>query len=202
MVNLDFNQVEAVAPSGNFGVIPKGTVARAVLKVKWNDHPIDGADACLFKAKTGSVFMEFEWTVISGQFAGRKIWDKKYFTDNTTARSRGMILRIIEDNYAINPKDDSPEVRVVRKLKRIGDLDGFEACVLIGVSEGSLKDDGTKYEDRNDIIAVLNTSDRGYIRRETPPKAIPSSPSPSVEGANVPTGNPIADSIEDDPIPF
>mgnify|MGYP003122855873 FL=1 len=210
MVNLNFNEVSDVVRIKR-ELIPHGTVARAVMKIIYNPIPIPNEDPAVHKAPaTGSVYTKFEWTIIDGAYAGRRIWDTKWWTAKTEARTMGMILRIIEDNYALNSKDESPEVQAVRKLKALSDIDGFEACIVIAKNEGSLKDNGEKYPDENAVLTVLNNSGRDYIPRKSPPKAIPSTPQPMVEGSDLMNSPSTtwevkatpADQIQDDPIPF
>ena len=205
MVNLNFNEVSDVVRMPK-ELIPHGTVARAVLKVIFNPVPLPDNDPAVHKTPTtGSEYTKFEWTIIDGQYAGRRVWDTMWWTAKTEARTMGMILRIIEDNYALNSKDESPEVQAVRKLNALSDIDGFEACVVIAKNEGSTKDTGGKYPDENAILTVLNNSGRDYIPRKSPPKTIPSNPKPVAEGAEMPavpqTPAEALDAL-DDAIPF
>ena len=203
MINLDFNNVSDPVVI-NKEPIPHGTVARAICKIKLNPNPIPAEDPAVFKTpNTGSNYTEFEWTIIDGQYAGRKFWDTMWWTEKTEKRTMGMILRIIEDNYALNSKDDSPEVQACRQLKALSDIDGFEACVVIALNKGDINEKtGEKYADKNALLTVLNNSGRDYIQRKSPPKPMPAvkhiPQPPSIEGAELSP----ADQIIDDDIPF
>jgi len=203
MINLNLNEV-ADAVKIVKEPIPHKHVARAVLKIKYNPNPIPNEDPAIYKTpNTGSLYTEFEWTLIDTQYAGRKFWDTMWWTQATIPRTRGLLLRIVEDNYAINSKDESPEVLAVRDLKSLSEIDGFEACVVIALNEGSINEKtGEKYSPRNALLTVINTQSIDYIQRKSPPKPIPTiqhTPQPpSIEGAELSP----ADQIVDDEIPF
>ena len=208
MINLDFNNV-ADPVVINKEPIPHNTVARAICKIKLNPNPIPSDDPAVFKTpNTGSIYTEFEWTIIDGQYAGRKFWDQMFWTEKTEKRTMGMILRIIEDNYALNSKDDSPEVQACRQLKSLSDIDGFEACVIIALNKGQInKQTGENYPDKNALLTVLNNAGKDYIQRKSPPKPMPAvkhiPQPPSIEGADVYPNLPNHNADEfDDEIPI
>ena len=116
--------------------------------------------------------MELCWTIIDGEYAGRRIWVKWYWTEKTVQLTKAKIRRLIEENYGLNPDDTSPESVNARNLKHLSMIDQMEGCLRFGIEKGQKKADGTFYKDKNSVF-VMTMKDRGFIQRKSLPKPMP-----------------------------
>jgi hypothetical protein len=68
---MNFNDAEQQT---EFGLIPNNTIAKAVLTIRAGN---DFSDPFLTRSKNGeSTFLNCEFTILEGQFARRKVFDK------------------------------------------------------------------------------------------------------------------------------
>lgn len=167
---LNLNDIPAQENTREYGLIPEGTVARAIITLKPGDMPIpDYGHGNWFKASNSSraKWMELEFTVIGGQFDRRKFWDR-IFVDGDKVGSSGMpqakeiglrtLRSIIDSANGLNPSDTSPEAQQRRTINGVGDLNGMEICAKIGVKKGT-----NGYSDSNRLMVAMTPKDNGYI---------------------------------------
>ena len=168
MLNLNNAQV-GEAPT-EFSLIPKGTIARAVIIVKMGDIEIpEFGPGTWFKQSQSSKakWMELEFTVIGGEFDRRKFWDR-IFVDGEKMGESGMpmakeiglqtLRQIIESANGIDPTDMSEAAQQRRNISGIMDLNGMEICAKIGVKIGT-----NGYSDSNKLMAAMTPNQTGYI---------------------------------------
>ncbi len=67
-----------IAESTNYNLMPKGTLAKVIMNIKpggYNDQQQGWLGGYATKNDvTGSVYLNCEFTVLAGEYAGRKIW--------------------------------------------------------------------------------------------------------------------------------
>tara|TARA_X000001382_G_C3175047_1_gene180805 strand:+ start:2220 stop:2798 length:579 start_codon:yes stop_codon:yes gene_type:complete len=172
VINFDLNEVEPVteAPRREFGIIPHDTIVRGIINIKRGNNVEE--DPCLTKYSSGSVGLEVMWKICDAEdhnMLGQAVWGKFFFTEKTSQRSLGNILRIIEDHYNIAPDDTSEVAKSKRDITKTGlvALEGLEACIRVEVEESE------GYPDKNMVWTVLSKKDKGYRAKggSTAPKA-------------------------------
>lgn len=168
---LNLNQV----PEGEareYGLIPAGTVVRAIMNVKPGDVSLpEYGPGNFFKAarETRAKWMEIEFTVVGGPFDRRKFWDK-IFVDGDKIGKSGMpeakeiglrtLKAIIDSASGLKPDDMSPEAQQARNIPGVGALSGMEICAKVGIKKGS-----NGYADTNKLMVAMNPKDNGYLPR-------------------------------------
>jgi hypothetical protein len=169
---LNLNDVPESQNSNDYGLIPAGTIVRAIITVKPGDMPIpDYGHGNWFKASNTSraKWMELEFTIIGGQYDRRKFWDR-IFVDGDKIGKSGMpeakeiglrtLRAIIDSANGLHPTDVSPEAQQRRTINGVGDLNGMEICAKIGVKKGT-----NGYSDSNRLTVAMTPKDTGYIPR-------------------------------------
>ena len=167
---LDFNKIESDSRSGDFQLIPANTISRAVLTLQGGDTEISefGRGTYFLKSQSSKAkWLPLEFTLIGGQYDGRKVWhrlfvdgDKLNEKNIPIAKDIGLKLMraIIESARNIAPDDMSEGAQAKRQLNSIDELKGMELCIKIGIEEGT-----NGYEDKNRLIAPLTINQKGYI---------------------------------------
>lgn len=149
MFDFNFNNVPEVE------LIPAGTVVKARLNLRPGDSD---KDQYLKKAKTGSLYLDCEFTVIEGEYAKRKIYHKIGIEGNDVwvAASRRFIKNILESAKGISKNDKSPEAEKARQITYFSDLDGLDVLIKVGVETGG------EYADKNRIVSVITAENPIY----------------------------------------
>lgn len=165
MAVWNLNNAEQSQPKGD--LIPDKTVARAILTIR----PGGAGDGGWLKlSRGGEQMIDAEFTIVSGPYAKRKVWNYMMVTGNETAVKITMstLRAIVEGNGEILPTDQSPAAQAARNVL-IDQLNGMECCVLIGVEPAK---DG--YEAKNKITAVIAPGQSRYLKRgEIPVETTP-----------------------------
>ena len=169
---LDFNTAEK--QRGQFDLMPDGTVAPVILKMR---------EVKLTKAKDAKM-LDCEFIITDGEFAKRKVWGLMMFEGNgtdghktavniTLSRIRGML----ESAYGVDPIDDSPAALAARQLKEWDDLNGLRFLARIGIE----KSKDPQYPDKNVIAAAVTPDEDDYNGFD--PKPAPSAAPAASNGA-------------------
>lgn len=143
----DFNDVQEIS------LIPAGTVVRAKLALK------PGALGNLIKtSKTGSKFLEAEFTVLEGQYAKRKVYHLIGIEGNEewVEISKRFIKNLLESANGIAKNDKSERAVKVRTIENYSDLEGLEVVLKIGIETSD------QYADKNKVQAVLTAESPVY----------------------------------------
>jgi hypothetical protein len=154
-MTMNFNDAEAQT---EFGIIPNNTIAKAVLMIRAGN---DFSDPFLTRSKNGeSTFLNCEFTILEGQFARRKIFDKIGISGSDVWINMGKakIRAIIESAKNINPKDLSEVAIAARKISSFNELDGLEPIIKIGVEH----DRSGVYPDKNKIAVIITPDHKFY----------------------------------------
>jgi hypothetical protein len=155
MTVMDLNSAEAQTESG---LIPNNTIAKARLTIKAGN---DFSDPFLTRSKNGdSVFLNCEFTIMEGQYARRKIFDKIGIngSDQWINMGKSRIRAILESAKNINPKDMSETAMSARKINSFDELNGLEMIIKIGIEH----DRSGVYQDKNKVASIITPDSQLY----------------------------------------
>ena len=192
MLNLNNVPQDQSSQKQEFSLIPKGTIARAVIIVKQGDTEIpEFGNGPWFKKSrnTSAKWMELEFTIIGGEFDRRKFWDR-LFVDGDKMGKSGMpqakeiglrtLKSLVESARNIDPADMSPQAQQARNISGMFDLNAMEICAKIGIKKGS-----NGYADQNSLMAALTPNSKEFIASAQAPVM-----QTSVAAAGTPTPSP------------
>jgi hypothetical protein len=152
---IDFNDAE---PQMEFSLIPANTIAKARLTIKPSN---DFSNPFITRSKNGdSTFLNCEFTIMEGQYAKRKIFDKIRISgsDAWINMGKARIRAILESAKNINPKDMSEAAMAARKINSFGELDGLEMLIKIGIES----DRSGVYQDKNRVLSIITPDHLSY----------------------------------------
>lgn len=152
-----YNYGEAEATQGGGELIPDGTLAWAIVKLRpFNlDHGL-----VVTPSKQGdSAYLDVELTILEGPYARRKIWDRIGVkgSEKWVENGRARIRHIIEvGNEMSEFPANHPAYRLGTKTNTTGEmvfmeLDELRCAIKVGVEKGK---DG--YEDKNTVRQYLS----------------------------------------------
>jgi len=170
---LDLNNVPPMeGGSGDFELIPDGTVVSAIIKLEGGDTEIPeyGAGTYFKQSQTTSAkWLPIELTIVGGNFDKRKVW-QNIFVDGDAKDENGMskarkiglntIKQMVDSGFGISPKDESEDAIAKRaSIQGIHMINGMIICCTLGIEKGS-----NGYADRNKIKTVLTPDSPNYIQ--------------------------------------
>ena len=170
---LDLNNVPPMeGGSGDFELIPDGTVVSAIIKLEAGDTEIPeyGAGTYFKQSQTTSAkWLPIELTIMGGNFDKRKVW-QNIFVDGDAKDENGMskarkiglntIKQMVDSGFGISPKDESEDAIAKRaSIQGIHMINGMIICCTLGIEKGS-----NGYADRNKIKTVLTPDSPNYIQ--------------------------------------
>ena len=158
MSTFDLNHAETGGGGGD--LIPDGTVARAILTIRPGGS---GEGGWLKTSSTGGLMLDTEWTITDGKFAKRKVWSYMSLSEKAAPITMRSLRAAIEGHHGIKP-DDMSEAAQAKRRVAIADLNGIEACILIGVEPPQ-----NGYDAKNKIKAVIAPGEGKYIGRGASP---------------------------------
>jgi hypothetical protein len=187
--NLDFN---TAGEQRSFDVIPANTTVTLQLTIR----PGNAGDGGWLKrsADGASEGLDCEFTVVSGEYAKRKLWQLYTLRGTTQGHadageiSRNTLRAILESARGILPSDKSEAAQNARKIAGWQDLDQVRFLARLGVRPPQ----GT-YPAKNTILEVI-TPDRQVWKQpeQISAKASSGGVAPSAAPAAAPPANAIA----------
>lgn len=147
------------------GTIPPQSIVKVRMEIRKPKKP-DQQDPAVTIFKTGLKGLDCEFTVVSGQFEGVRIWENWFLlpglqtitlTDGQRGICDGSMAKaraVVEAARNLDPADPSAN----RTIQFWSDMDGLEFPVKVGV-------DVPKHGDRylnNNIIKVITPGDEHY----------------------------------------
>jgi hypothetical protein len=101
-----------------------------------------------------------EFTILEGQFARRKVFDKIGIngSDQWINMGKARIRAILESAKNINPKDMSETAMAARKINSFNELDGLEMIIKIGIES----DRSGMYPDKNRLLSIITPDHKFY----------------------------------------
>lgn len=155
---MNFNDAEEQIDRG--GVIPHGTLAKVLLKIRPGGAEPEGL-ATVSKSGTGSVFLDCEYTVLAGPHAKRKVYSLIGLHSpkgpDWGNQGRSLIRGILESARNIRPDDTSERAISARTIKSLNDLNGLEFVAKIIVEKGT-----GDYSDKNKIEYAVPPTHKDY----------------------------------------
>jgi hypothetical protein len=162
---LDLNNVPPMeGGSGDFELMPDGTVVSGIIKLTGGDMEIPeyGAGTYFKSSQTTSAkWLPIEMTIVGGSFDKRKVW-QNIFVDGDAKDENGMskAKKMVDSGFGISPKDESEDARAKRaSIQGIHMINGMTISCTLGIEKGR---DG--YPDRNKIKTVLTPDSPNYIQ--------------------------------------
>lgn len=199
----DFNNEDR--QSTGYDLIPKGTIAPFAVYVRAGGA---GEDGMLSQSRNSDVqYLDCEFTIESGPWAKRKIWQNIILSGGKTddkgesiggKMGRAQLRAILESARRINPDDQSDAARQGRRINSFSDLNGLSVWGKVGIE----KDKTGRYDDKNRIATFLtpdmkdygkmtetggNGGNQGAPAQQARPQQAYQSPQPSENAGPAPT---------------
>lgn len=149
---IDFNGIENIS-----NLIPQNTIAKAVFEIRRGNYD---QNPLLTKSKSGSLYLDTQFTIVDGEYARRKIFYKIGIDGSSKWVMAGkiMIRSILESAKNIKPGDTSEKAQKARVIDGYEDLEGLEVVIKVGIEH----DPFGIYEDKNTIAAVITPENPLY----------------------------------------
>nr|WP_253307806.1 hypothetical protein [Rickettsia endosymbiont of Ceutorhynchus assimilis] len=160
----DFNTATNQA---NFDLIPKGTIAKVNLRIKhggYNDAESGWTGGYATKNDiSGAIYLDCEFTILSGEYAKRRVWSMigLYSEKNNNSWGdigRGFIRSILNSAKGFSNKDDSTAAQEARKINDFSELDGLEFVAKIDIETDQLSNE------KNVIKVAIDPSHKDYAK--------------------------------------
>lgn len=157
----DFNNADTQSA---YSLIPKGTVVRVRMTIRpggYND-PAQGwtGGYATYGDKSGSVYLNGEFTVLEGPYAKRKVFTLIGLFSTKGPdwgnKGRSLIRGMLNSARGLSDKDTSPQAQAARRINGIGDLDGIEFLAKIDIGKD------TNGEDKNEIRLAVTPDHKEY----------------------------------------
>ena len=173
---ISFNEAAPQKTSGEFDLIPDGTIAPVRLTVR-GEKSTKANDARM---------LDCEFVVTAGSFAKRKVWLNMMISSNgsdghdkAVQITMSKVRAMLESAYGVAEDDKSPDAMAARIINDWPDLDGLEFVAKFGVE----KSKDTKYPDKNTLSAVSpKSADYNGFKPAKPKGAKPAGAAPAAGG--------------------
>jgi hypothetical protein len=167
---MPFDYTDAPPPS--FDLIPDGTTATVSIHIRSGNV---GEDGVLKRSASGECEMlDLEFTVLDGQYKGRKFWHNLILAGTTDGQKKmaagnlGVLKAILDSALGLMPNDVSAEARAARTVS-LKQFEGMNFIAKIGEEKGGPKKDGGNYPDKNVLAGAVTKDKSGWHAVEQPP---------------------------------
>jgi len=165
---IDFNNAELQREGTGAAAVPEDSNVTFKLTIRPPKAGKEGSIHNLFcKSSKGNEYLDIEFEVVGGAFAGRKVWQN--FTlagsDQAAAISMRTLRAIIESARGVKPDDSSPQATAARQLSDWMDLNEMLFLAKVGVVVEQNQKDG-KYYINNTIKKIITPDSDEYMRGE------------------------------------
>lgn len=159
----DFNNADIAS----YDVIPQNTIAKVRLNIilgGYNDESQNWTgDYATRSDATGSIYLNCEFTILGGEYKGRKVWSLigLYSSGNDNhwgKMGRSFIRSILSSSSGFTEQDNSPEAVQARQVSSFADLEGREFVARIDVQN----DDYGESKERNVIKTAITPEHKSY----------------------------------------
>ena len=160
----EINLNEAEISTGDYELIPDGTIAKVSMLVRPGG---EGEGGWLTEAASKNLYLSCEFVVTEGKYARRKFWQvlvlvggkKNEKGESMSANiSKATLRAIVESANGVDPKDTSEDAKAKRVLQSFDDLNGLEFTAKIKIEKGT---DG--YPDKNNLGGVIASTSNLYL---------------------------------------
>lgn len=198
MQNNPLNFADA-EPQNEYGVIPHNTLAKVKMFIKAGGHddaPKGWTGGLASRnSNTGSVALNVEFTIVDGQYAGRKVWSYiglySPSSEKYAKMGKSFFKAILESANRVDPQDKSAAANRLREIDKLSDLNGVEFVAKIEVENDN------QGKERNKIRFAITKGHKEYeslmgkVEKDNGRFTIGAKKEPE----------PVSD-IQDDPMPF
>ena len=163
---MDFNGADT--QDAAFALIPAGTLVKIRLTVRPGSA---GPDGWLTQSRTSAaLYLNTEAVILEGPHTRRRIYTRIGYKgrgvndrgeDTYANRGRSLLRGILESARRIRAGDQSDRARAARTVRSLGDLNGLELVVKIGIDKDR---DNPTSEGRNVIVAAIGPDHAEYAR--------------------------------------
>ena len=163
---MDFNGADT--QDAAFGLIPAGTLVKIRLSVRPGSA---GPDGWLTQSRTSAaLYLNTEAVILDGPHTRRRIYTRIGYKgrgvnergeDTYANRGRSLLRGILESARGIRAGDQSERACAARTVRSLGDLNGLELIVKIGINKDR---DNPTSEGRNVIVAAIGPDHAEYPR--------------------------------------
>jgi hypothetical protein len=167
---MPFDYTDAPPPS--FDLIPDGTIATASIHIRAGNV---GEGGMLKRSANGECEMlDLEFTVLDGQYKGRKFWHNLILAGTTDGQKKmaagnlGVLKAILDSALGLMPNDVSAEARAARTVS-VKAFQGMNFIAKIGEERGGPKKEGGNYPDKNVLAGAVTKDKSGWHAVEQPP---------------------------------
>lgn len=159
---MDFSDAQE---QSSYDLIPNRTPVKVHMKIRpggYND-PSQGwtGGFATRSEKSGSVYLNAEFTVIGGKFAKRKVFSLIGLMSTKGPEwanmGRAFIRAALESARGIKSDDMSDKAKAARQITGFGDLDGLEFCALVEVDKPQ-----EGFDPKNIIQTVIGVGHKDY----------------------------------------
>ena len=133
----DFDDAEE---QKTWNVIPNSTLVKVKLNIKDGEF---GEGNIISQSDSGFEYFLLEAKVLTGPFAGRKVWQNIGVGGTTEGHrkavqiARSLLRGILESSRDVLTKDDSPEARKKRRIDSYAELIGMVFVAELGIKNGN-----------------------------------------------------------------
>ncbi len=162
MSNIDLNKFEK---QKNFDVIPAGTLATVMTKMRGTYVPDTGDMDYIIYSANGNQMLEFAFVIVdtAQEYIGRIIYQKFVIDPNSQVAANISFTKIRamwEAAKGIDPEDMTEAAQQARQLESVEQLNNIAFQIVVSVEKSKDK----KYADRNGIKRIITPDDEGYVK--------------------------------------
>lgn len=164
---IDFNNAE-IQTEGTGSAIPEDSIVPFKMTIRPPKAGKEGHTHNLFcRSEKGNEYIDVEFEVASGQFAGRKIWQNYTLVGSDQAAKISMrtLRAIVESARGIAPSDASPQAAAGRQLSDWADFNSMTFLAKVKCKVEQSQKDGNYYVN-NEIKKIMTPDDEEYARGE------------------------------------
>lgn len=142
---LDFNNEQAQQIRAQ-GPIPAGSSVLVHLHIRKPKYEVQGMDF-VAQAKSGMLYLDAEYEVIAGQYAGFKLWENLFLPrghqqanlsqgqEQACSIAGAKMRAMLEAAKGVDPKDESPQAARKRQISSWLDFSGLEFPIVVGIAK-------------------------------------------------------------------
>lgn len=129
---------------GDTGLIPNGTLAKAILHIRAGQHSIEVPS----KSNPENFFLDCELTILEGPYARRKVWHRIGVrgSESWVNQGRAAIRAALE--FGRGASEQNP---AGYQINSFADLDGLTVGIKVKIAKGT-----GGYSDKNEVAQFLS----------------------------------------------